>query len=68
MKLKIELEMDNAAFDRKDKDVPSPKERDSDEVKRILNLLCARNGYFCAGDKGELRDWNGHKVGKWSVR
>lgn len=69
VKLKIELTLDNAAFDMpySDSDL---EERSATEVRRILWEMStgqARSGNFRKGDKGELRDFNGHKVGKWSV-
>jgi hypothetical protein len=65
MKIKIEFNMDNAAFgENADKTVDSP------EVVRILKDLAGRierRGTLDEDSGGVLVDVNGNKVGKWSV-
>jgi len=67
MKLKIEMELGNSAFDC-DVSMPTPDERAIKEVKRILSLACDQHSNVRKGDNYDLRDYNGHKVGKWTVR
>jgi hypothetical protein len=59
MKLKIEIEMENAAFDG---DEAGP------EASRILTELAERLNFRNLEDvEGNLRDVNGNKVGKVMV-
>ena len=56
MKITIEINMDNAAFE------------DEGEVKRILNDMTRKmDDIVRPGDGGNLRDINGNTVGKWIV-
>ena len=59
VKLKIEIEMDNAAFE----------DGNGYEVARILNQLREDidTPDLYEGDGGTLRDINGNKVGFWKV-
>jgi len=56
MKITININMDNAAFE------------DEGEVKRILNTMVDRmDDIVRPGDGGKLRDVNGNTVGNWTV-
>ena len=56
MKITIDFETDNAAFE------------DYGEVKRILRqMICKMDDIIRAGDGGNLRDINGNRVGTWEV-
>ena len=55
---KLEIEMENAAFE------PAPGE----ELSRILNALAVRlAGMDGLADEGSIMDVNGNSVGKWEV-
>ncbi len=55
MKFTMEVEMDNAAFDR----------GDGRELSRILRLI---ENKLCAGEtSGKCMDLNGNKVGSWEI-
>jgi hypothetical protein len=56
MKISLEINMDNAAFE------------DEGEVKRIISDMVQKmDDIVRAGDGGKLRDINGNVVGKWEV-
>lgn len=56
MKINIEINMDNAAFE------------DEGEVKRIIGGMVQKmDDIVRAGDGGKLRDSNGNVVGQWDV-
>ncbi len=65
MKITIEVELDNAAFHRE-------KDFDARELTRVLTRI-ERDVWMPYGklDKegadGSLRDYNGNKVGSWSI-
>lgn len=67
MKLKVEIKMDNAAFEARG-DAPS-RWRDGREAARILRDLAGRISLQTleAGDIESLRDINGNKVGEAKV-
>lgn len=58
MKFKLEINMDNAAFE------------DDSEIKRIMDDMAKKisHGYpLRCWDKGVIYDINGNKVGTWEV-
>jgi hypothetical protein len=59
MKLRLQMDLGNAAFDREDGPAMP-------EVNRIL-LDLARNTEFTPGSNGKLYDLNGNHVGDWHV-
>jgi hypothetical protein len=61
MKLKLEIEMGNAAFH---------DGYNGDEIARILHHLASsfRGINAKRGDDGSLRDYNGNTVGAWRVQ
>jgi len=55
MKLKLEIDMDNSAFE------------EPGEIQNIIEQLAQKLAGASQGEHGSVRDSNGNTVGSWSI-